>query len=242
MKFRRLRNKKSWSVLRDLVILEAGAYLVFLGLALAADWGKIYDSFWLARHIRFEIIEFSFLGLFQLGIILFVFVRALSKENDLEEMLRSGEHERLEFKTSFRWDDHRKQINKELEKTVMKTAAAFLNSDGGHLLIGVDDQGRSLGLEKDFASLPKKDADGFENHFNNIFNQMIGPEFRRLVQLSFENVSDKKICLVRVEPSHRPAYLKNGNSEDFYIRTGNVTTPLKMSEVTAYLSSWRKRS
>lgn len=240
MQFRALKRKKLWTVLRSLIVAEFAAYFVFMLLALAADWGKIFEGWFVSNYVRFEIIEFSFLGLFQLGLILFVFARASAKESDLEEMLKSGEHERLEFKTSLRWDEKREQVNKELEKTAMKTVVAFLNSDGGHLLIGVDDRGRVLGLERDFASLPKAGADGFENHFNNLFNQMIGPEFRRLVKLSFNNTDGKIVCLANVEPSHKPVYLKNGNNEDFYIRTGNVTTPLKMSEVTAYLSSWRR--
>lgn len=242
MIFKVLKRKKLWTVLRSLIVAEFVAYFLFMLLALAADWGEIFEDWFLAKYIRFEIIEFSFLGLFQLALILLVFVRASAKESDLEEMLKTGEHERLEFKTSLRWDEKRQQVNKELEKAVMKTVTAFLNSDGGHLLIGVNDQGQPLGLEKDFASLPKAGTDGFENHFNNIFNQMIGPEFRRLVKLTFRQYFyDKTVCLVSVGPSPKPAYLKNGNNEDFYIRTGNVTSPLKMSEVTAYLSSWKRK-
>ena len=179
------------------------------------------------------------MGLFQLGLIVLVFSWSFADEDDINEMIKSGEHERLEFKTSLRWDLKRNQVNKELEKTVMKTITAFLNSEGGCLLIGVDDRGRPMGLKNDFDSLPRSDVDGFENHFNNLFNIMVGPEFRRLVKLKFNNIGDKTICLANVEPGHKPAYLKTGDGENFYIRTGNVTTPLKMSEVAAYISSWR---
>lgn len=105
-------------------------------------------------------------------------------------------------------------------------------------MIGVDDQGKPVGLENDIATLVKTDTDGFENHFNNLFKSMVGPEFRRLVKLKFDNIGGKTVCLASVEPGHKPAYLKTGDAEDFYIRTGNVTTPLKMSEVAAYTSSW----
>lgn len=241
MIFRALKRKKLWVILRNLILLELAAYFIFMLLALSADWGEVFEGFALSRHIRFEIIEFSLLGLFQLGLIVWVFVRASAAEDDIEVMLEKGEHDRMEYKTSLRWDTKRQQVNKELEKSIMKTVAAFLNSDGGYLLIGVDDRGESLGLENDFSSLPKPDKDGFENHFNNLFNQMIGPEFRRLIKLSFHNIYGKVICLASVEPGHKPAYLKNGQNEDFFIRTGNVTTPLKMSEVAAYLSSWRRK-
>ena len=76
------------------------------------------------------------------------------------------------------------------------------------------------------------------SHFNNIFNSMIGAEFRRFVKLTFESIDGKVVCLANVGSSHKPVYLKTGVGEDFYIRTGNVSTPLKMSEAATYISSW----
>jgi len=233
-----MRSKKLFVVLRNLVIAEVVVYFIFLVLALSADWGYLYENFVLASYVRFEIVEFSFLGLSQLGLIFLVFMRSFNDEGNINEMLKSGEHEKLEFKTSFRWDTKLNQVNKDLEKTIIKTVTAFLNSEGGHLLIGVNDKGSPMGLEKDFASLERPNVDGFENHFNNLFKNMVGPEFRRLVKLTFDNVQNKTVCLIKVEPGHKPAYLKTGVGEDFYIRTGNVTTPLKMSETASYTSSW----
>ena len=238
MGLKALRRDKLYIVLRNLVIAEVLAYLIFMGLALSADWGEIYNDFVLSRYIPFEVVEFSFLGLFQLALIILVFAKSSIEESDVNKLIHSGEHERLEFKTSLRWDVNRNQVSRELEKTVMKTITAFLNSDGGRLLIGIADDGNLIGLEGDLASLPKSNTDGFENHFNNLFNSMIGPEFRRFVKLTFSNVENKTICLANIESSHKPAYLKTGDGEDFYIRTGNVTTPLKMSEVANYISSW----
>ena len=238
MRLRTLKHNKLFVVFRNLIVAEAMIYLAFLGLALSTDWGELYEGFAASGYIRFEIIEFFILGLSQLILIILVFTKSLGRENDISELINSGEHEKLEFKTSLRWDAKRNQANKELEKTIMKTVAAFLNSEGGCLLIGVDDSGEPIGLEDDFATLVKPNADGFENHFNNLFNSMIGAEFRRFVRLTFNDINSKIVCLANVEPSHKPVYLKTENEENFYIRTGNVTTPLKMSEVTAYVSSW----
>ena len=238
MRLQILKRDKLFIVLRNLLVSEVFVYLVFLGLALSADWGEIYEGVVLARYVRFEIIEFLFLGISQAGLIILVFIRSLIKENNINDMLKLGEHDKLEFKASLRWDIKRNQVNKELEKTIMKTVAAFLNSEGGCLLIGIDDSGEPVGLENDFATLAKPGADGFENHFNNLFNSMIGPEFRQFVKLSFNDINRKAVCLANVEPSHKPVYLKTENGENFYIRTGNVTSPLKMSEVATYISSW----
>ncbi len=74
-----------------------------------------------------------------------------------------------------------------------------------------------------------------------MFNDIIGPEFRRFVQLSFHDVEGKDVCMVRVMPSAKPAYMKFENEENFYIRTGNSTTALAVSEVAPYIRSrWRE--
>jgi len=157
-----------------------------------------------------------------------------------EGMLAGGEHERLEFKTSLRWDMKQNKVNKNLEKAVMKTITGFLNSMGGRLVIGVDDSGRVVGLENDYNSLPKPNADGFQNHFTNIFHSMIGPEFRQFVDLSLKKIDGKDCYLVSVLPADKPAYLRTEENEDFFIRTGNGTTSLKLSEAASYIDShWR---
>ena len=158
----------------------------------------------------------------------------------IEDIISSGEHKHLEFKASLRWDLHQNKINKNLEKTVMKTITAFLNSEGGQLIIGVDDSGNILGLKQDYSSLSKPNADGFENHFTNLFHNMIGPEFRRFVELTIQKPNGTECCLVNVSHSDKPAYLKMDNGEEFYIRTGNGTTPLKLSEAASYIDShWK---
>ena len=238
MRLQVLRRDKLFVVFRSLIVVEALFYLTFLVLALTADWGDVYEGLAVSGYVRFEVVEFFLLTLSQLGLITLVFTKSLNEEKDIEEIIKFGEREKLEFKTSLRWDVKRGAVNKELEKAVMKTIAAFLNSDGGHLLIGVDDSGEPVGLGNDIATLVRQDADGFENHFNNLFNNMIGAEFRRLVKLTFDRVNGKTVCLTEVEPSYKPVYLKIGENEDFYIRTGNATTPLKMSEVATYISSW----
>jgi hypothetical protein len=158
-------------------------------------------------------------------------------ETNIVELIKAREHERLEFKTTFRWDMEAKQINKNIEKAALKTIAAFLNSQGGHLIIGIDDKGVIIGLEYDYKTIKKKDADGFENHFTNVFKEIIGAEFREFVKLNFHNIENKEICAVRVEPSRLPVYAKTENDDVFYIRTGNSTTALQLREVTPYIKS-----
>jgi Putative DNA-binding domain/Bacterial PH domain len=161
---------------------------------------------------------------------------------DIPALLAEDEHERLEFKSSLRFDHHTQSVNRGLEKTIMKTVAAFLNSGGGQLVIGVDDSKQVLGIHHDYRTLKKEGSDGFENHFTQIFNTMIGPELRNRVHLWFSQMNGHDVCVVDVAASFEPAYLKADNDEQFYVRTGNVSTPLKLSEVEHYARArWPKR-
>ncbi len=235
-----LKKKKSLLVIRNLVIAEVLAYGVFMIVALSAYWAQIYRGFAISRYLSFTVLEFTGLGIIQIAIIVAVVTKSVREESDIKDIIRTGEHERLEFKTSLRWDVKRDQVNKDLERGVMKTITAFLNSKGGNLVIGVDDHSQIYGLESDMASLAKQNHDGFENHFNNLFVSMIGPEFRQYVKLSFHYIGNQSVSLVEVKQAHQPAYLKTEKGEDFFIRTGNATTSLKVSQVAPYISSqWR---
>lgn len=158
-----------------------------------------------------------------------------SPDTEPLRLLSAGEDERVERKSSFRWDAKTKAVNRALEKATMKTVAAFMNSDGGHLLLGVDDEGTPLGLDKDFASLVRKDADGFETHFSNVLAAMIGAAFRQFVTLRPFEHEGRGCMLVSVSASGRPVYLTDDGREEFFIRTGNGTTPLKMSDAHRYI-------
>ncbi len=157
------------------------------------------------------------------------------------DLVLEGEHAKLEFKQTFRWDIKKNATNKDLEKAVIKTIAAFLNSSGGSLVIGVSDNGKITGLAQDYASLLRKDRDGFENHFNQVLKQLVGAEFRQYISVSFESIEEKDVCLIKVDPSPKPAYVSYNETEEFFIRTGNTTTALSVRETHSYIEShWQK--
>ena len=88
----------------------------------------------------------------------------------LKEIIKNGESNTLEFKSTMRMNLNTNQPGKEIELAWLKAATAFMNSDGGILLLGVNDRGDIVGLE----------PDKFENedkcllHFKNLINQHIG--------------------------------------------------------------------
>jgi hypothetical protein len=157
--------------------------------------------------------------------------------NELSRIISQGEHEKAEFKSSFRWDINLKGVNRSLEKAVMKTVAAFMNTEGGVLVIGITDKKTVNGILDDYVSLPKKNRDGFENHFNQVFSTAVGVVHRPHVTLSFHKHRGKELCIVTVKPNEKPVYVKTDGAEEFFIRTGNTTTSLQMSEASSYIKS-----
>jgi predicted HTH transcriptional regulator len=146
-----------------------------------------------------------------------------------------GERQHVEYKSSLVWDYHQQRANKALHQPVMKTLAAFMNSSGGFLLIGVDDDGNVLGLEPDFQTLRKPNVDAFETAFNMAFNKMIGVEFRQFVDVAFSELDEKPICVLWVRPSTHPAFLTDKGNEKFYIRAGNASQSLTISQANRYI-------
>jgi predicted HTH transcriptional regulator len=126
--------------------------------------------------------------------------------------------------------------NRALEKAVLKTTAAFLNSDGGKLLIGVNDTGEVAGIESDYQVIQRGDRDGFENHFTQVFKSMIDVRFRRFVRLKFKRINGREICVIAVSPAPEPVFLKTGEAEEFFIRTGNTTSLLSLKQALDYIN------
>jgi len=159
----------------------------------------------------------------------------LPERKPVRELIAAGEGQYVEFKSSLMWDYRREVVNKALYEPVMKNIVGFMNSTGGTLLIGIDDDGVVLGLEADYQVMKKPDSDGFENVFSMAFNKMVGVEYRRFVDVAFPGIDGKEVCAVSVRSSTWPAYLRAKGSEAFYVRAGNASQPLTVSQAARYI-------
>lgn len=123
-----------------------------------------------------------------------------------------------------------------MEYVIMKTVAAFLNTEGGTLLIGVDDNGKITGLKADYKTLGKKqDKDVFENWLTGLLLDNIGKEFSLYLRIHFHLLENQEIARILVTPAPKPVYVKEENQETFYIRTGNSTRALNTREAIEYI-------
>lgn len=117
--------------------------------------------------------------------------------------MREGSN--LEFKETWR-DEY------------LKTLAAFANSSGGEMLIGVDDKGRSVGAknsERLLEELPNKIRD----------------KLGLITSVEVEDFEGREIVKVAVKPSFVPVSY-NGK---FYVRTGSTVQELKGNELIQFI-------
>lgn len=157
----------------------------------------------------------------------------------VEDLIHQGESAKMEFKSSLRWDRDLSQVNKVLEMTVLKTIGGFMNTEGGILLIGVDDSGDIIGIEDYYVTLPKPDRDGFELHLIHLLSSAIGKEQCLNASVSFHEIDSKDICMVQVARTSKATYVREGGEYKLYIRTGNQAQPLPMKEAVDYvLAHW----
>lgn len=162
------------------------------------------------------------------------------KRSKIDKYLEEGENEELEFKSSLIWDLKEKCKNKNLEKVIAKTIAAFLNTKGGFLLIGVTDEGSIFGIEEDLNFVKGRDIDGFQMRLREIIKNYLGLGFAGNIKINFTEKDDKTVCIVKVDRSKQPVYLKDKERNDvkeFYVRIGSTSNALDPEQTNIFVSN-----
>ena len=153
------------------------------------------------------------------------------EELELITVLRNGENDAVEFKSTLRTNLHTGSADKRMELSVLKTLAGFLNTDGGMLIIGVSDDGTSVGIKSD--GFPSEDK--MSLHLVNIVKDRMGPGTMTSMNIHFDDHENDRVMVIRCKRSSSPVYVKDDNNERFYIRTGPSTTELTLSQAQGYI-------
>lgn len=153
-----------------------------------------------------------------------------------EELARLGESLTVEFKSSMIHSYRPEVPEKVITGSVIKTVAAFLNSEGGTLAIGADDDAQPLGIDPDLAT-KNFTKDSYENFIMTTISSAIDPVAAARCRVRFESVSGVEVCLVDVDPSSRPVYATTDKGKNlFFIRSGNATRALETKDVVTYIA------
>jgi len=161
------------------------------------------------------------------------------------ELIAAGESKTVEFKSTARFNVKANQPDPKMERIIAKTVAAFLNTAGGTLLIGVTDDGTVRGLADDYATLKKADRDGFELWLMQTLLNDFEKDAAGQISISFHALGKQDgdarpgvcdVCRVDATASPRPRFVKEDGQERFYVRTGNASNALSMKEMFAYFA------
>lgn len=149
----------------------------------------------------------------------------------IADLVAQGEGKSIEFKGTLRTNLHTGEKDARMEMGILKTIAAFLNSHGGTLVVGVMDDGNPIGVE----------PDKFENddkmllHLDNMIKERVGAKHAINIQPRFDDYQGKKVLVVECKPEKSAVFVKDGNEERFFVRGGASTLALSGSETQDFI-------
>jgi serine/threonine protein kinase len=162
---------------------------------------------------------------------------------DIERLLASDESARLEFKASLRVPvdppkpgDKRTsgELERALEHEVLETVAAFLNTDGGTLIIGVKDDQTITGIDVDYPRVKPRSSDGWRLTFDHLVTHELGAEVMNCIDLQLEPWQDHTIAIIKCLPRQEPTWV----GDELYVRCTASTERLSTRHAVAW---WRQR-
>jgi hypothetical protein len=178
----------------------------------------------------------------------------------IRTMIKTGENDHIEFKLLALWSadltkeeilaiessEIRKYRNNASKFIIARSIAGFLNTDGGDLIIGIQEDRiknsiQAVGIEEDYHKLQEKDRnpDGYRRMIVESIIQKYLPEIfntaSRFIHLSFPSISGRTLCHVHITPSDKPVFVSIGNEEHFFIRVDASTRSLTGKVLTQYI-------
>lgn len=185
-------------------------------------------------------------------------------DDEFSKILNDGENSSVEYKKSALWSINYSQeqiknskspelheYGKDASKVIIaKTLAAFLNSYGGNLIIGIEEdkssnENKIVGVNDDIDLLSKdKCEDGYrriitDSILRNYFHSEIYNDIDAYLKIEFVLLNEKNLCWIQVKKSDVPIYLKlkkNGKYDHFFIRSDAQSREISGKEMGDYLA------
>ena len=168
-----------------------------------------------------------------------LFDQYLRAHRSAEELIKRGESKTLEFKSTLRWNlKEDRQDDTIVTHAVLKSVAAFLNTEGGDLLIGVADDGSIVGIERD----QLENDDKFMRHLAQVVRNGLGDRAGTCIDPKVQAIGGKMVCVVSCQRSPEPVSLKWKGVEtdpngDFFVRSGPGTVKLSPESAREYMKT-----
>ncbi|OOE95966.1 N-6 DNA methylase [Salinivibrio sp. AR640] len=166
---------------------------------------------------------------------------ALSDVKHLQHLISLGETRQMEFKQSFfanvdKLRDEAKKVerNSDVQAEIIKVIVSFLNTEGGVLLIGVNDKGKVTGVDIEQKRFGFKKMDNYFQELGAQLASRISADYAQYCQLTEVPFDGKIVVRIDCLPAPAPMFLDNSK---FYIRTDTSSPELTGGEMLRYIQS-----
>jgi hypothetical protein len=172
-----------------------------------------------------------------------------TQTNMLANVLGKLESNSLEFKSSMLDDKRKNQMNKSLALELVKAIVSFLNTNGGDVFVGIDPDGKIVGVDDDFQYLGEnKNFDGWIQYLSNLIKTHLNPlAFSSIMHAEIPDISTgKTVARITMRRHFKPTFInyiddRGQKKQEFYIRGLNGKQPLSPEETSEYISNhWQR--
>jgi len=160
-------------------------------------------------------------------------IGGLTEADRVMSLCREGESGTVEFKESFSLDVRKRTREKYIELSALKTIVAFLNTNGGVLLVGVTDAGDIPGIRDEVEKFHRS-TDAFLLHFKNQLKQRVGEQNYPYINHRLVDLGHANVLMVDCKPATSPCYL---DGKEFYVRTNPATDKLEGPKLVEYVQN-----
>lgn len=165
-----------------------------------------------------------------------------------KDLFENGEDDHIEFKSSLYFDRRKFSFGNNISKSdcyseevlfsSLKTLAAFANTNGGRLYIGIEDDGNVVGMSDDYECKKNvKNFDRLELFLRDKVRQEFyqGNSFNSYLRCTETNYNGKNIVIVDVSITPKISFIKNRfKNYSLFIRRGNSTQEIHIQEMESY--------
>ncbi len=166
-------------------------------------------------------------------------------DQNITQLVQLDESETLEYKETWEYDIRQSMARNEpsgssqMQLNCIKTVAAFLNSNGGNLFIGINDDKVVEGIERDLELVSNNSLDLLQNKISQKFIDALGTEKKPYYSVEQHEIDGQIIFRIKVEKCiSSKTWVKFEKEQNFYIRDANSTRRLTPEEADNY---WLER-
>lgn len=163
---------------------------------------------------------------------------SLNNADHLMQLIAMGENRHMEFKQSFFANidkiNSQEKINKDrdVQGEIIKVIASFMNTDGGTLLIGVNDHGKITGVENEMAKFNFKKTDNYFQELGAQLSSRLNKDYLQYCSIVETIIEEKSVIQIICKPTPFPVFVDN---EKFHIRTDSSSPALTGAEMLRYI-------